>query len=298
MDNLFPIIEVPDDAVEAEEAMGSKFKFWFEHPTLGQSLFKLARPNTGEDWSEKIAAEIAKLLGLPHAHYELATWRKQPGSIGLQMLPANTSLQHGNDILSSLVSSYPLQQSYKLSEHTLDILLTAVNSPNIEIPPNWTPPLGIQTAAETFVGYLLLDAWIGNVDRHHENWGFIIADSKIHLAPTYDHAACLGRELLEEKLITKLNNKSVMAYAEKARSALYAQVESKRPMPTLEAFIAITQHYPHAGKVWLEKLSCITTDDIRGLLGRVPASRISPSAQEFAYQILEFNKTRLLSLKT
>jgi hypothetical protein len=59
MSNQFLIIEVPDDAAESEEAMGSKFKFWFEHPDLGKCLFKQVRPNTGEDWSEKVA-----LLGL------------------------------------------------------------------------------------------------------------------------------------------------------------------------------------------------------------------------------------------
>lgn len=65
MSNQFQIIEVPDDAAESEEAMGSKFKFWFKHQDLGKCLFKQVRPNTGEDWSEKVAAELAELLGLP-----------------------------------------------------------------------------------------------------------------------------------------------------------------------------------------------------------------------------------------
>lgn len=65
MSNQFPIFEVPEDAAEAEEAMGSRFKFWFHDPDLGNCLFKQVRFNTGEDWSEKIAAELAELLGLP-----------------------------------------------------------------------------------------------------------------------------------------------------------------------------------------------------------------------------------------
>jgi hypothetical protein len=46
----------------------------------------------------------------------------------------------------------------------------------------------------------MLDAWIGNGDRHHLNWGLVrnkltpnIIET-IHLAPTYDHASSLGRE--------------------------------------------------------------------------------------------------------
>ena len=30
---------------------------------------------------------------------------------------------------------------------------------------------GIESALEVFVGYVMLDAWISNQDRHHENWG-------------------------------------------------------------------------------------------------------------------------------
>ena len=73
----FPIIVVPTDAAVATEAMGTKFKFWFHHPELGYCLYKQARPNTGEDWAEKIASQLSELLGLPHARIELATTESQ-----------------------------------------------------------------------------------------------------------------------------------------------------------------------------------------------------------------------------
>ncbi|HBE34723.1 MAG TPA: HipA-like protein, partial [Cyanobacteria bacterium UBA11368] len=57
MSQPFPIIVVPKDAAVATEAMGTKFKFWFHHPELGYCLYKQARPNTGEDWAEKIASQ-------------------------------------------------------------------------------------------------------------------------------------------------------------------------------------------------------------------------------------------------
>jgi hypothetical protein len=68
--SIFPVIEVPDDAAQKDEAMGTKFKFWFHHPELCICLFKRSRSNTGEDWSEKIAAELCGALGLPHARQE------------------------------------------------------------------------------------------------------------------------------------------------------------------------------------------------------------------------------------
>ncbi|NJN31999.1 MAG: hypothetical protein HC824_17435 [Synechococcales cyanobacterium RM1_1_8] len=118
MDESFPIISVSPGAAESEEAMGTKFKFWYRDDALGDCLFKLCRENTGEDWSEKMAAELAELLGLPHARYELATWDDQRGVVSLQMLPSNTDLLHGNDILAAIASNYPRNQGYNLSQHT------------------------------------------------------------------------------------------------------------------------------------------------------------------------------------
>ncbi|MBD2530615.1 hypothetical protein H6G97_13955 [Nostoc flagelliforme FACHB-838] len=77
----FPIIEIPPDAPEDTEDLGTKEKFWFHHQDLGLCLYKKARPNTGEDWSEKIASELSDLLELPHADYELATFNSERGTL-------------------------------------------------------------------------------------------------------------------------------------------------------------------------------------------------------------------------
>jgi hypothetical protein len=63
--------------VEGDEPMGSKEKFWCtRRGTEERYLLKYARAETGEDWAEKIAAELAGDGGLrlPHARVELATF--------------------------------------------------------------------------------------------------------------------------------------------------------------------------------------------------------------------------------
>ena len=299
MSHPFRIIEVPEDAAEATEAMGTKFKFWFQHPELGSCLFKLARSNTGEDWSEKIAAELAQLLGLPHARYELATWKDKPGVVSPSFLPPETALIHGNDILAGLVSSYPKTQVYSLSQHTIAIVLEALTRPGLQPPLDWTPPVGITEAISTFVGYLLLDAWIGNGDRHHENWGFIVQlpEGIPHLAPTYDHASCLGRELLNTKRQERLKRQTVQQYAKKSRSAFYQKQGDKKPMLTFDVFIAIAQRYPKSATLWLQQLGQIPLQKVKRLLERLPSKRISPDTIEFSNQMLCFNRRRLLSLR-
>ncbi len=58
----FQIIEVPADVPREQEQMGTKPKFWFQDEDQGYCLYKEARPNTGEDWAEKVAAEVEKPL--------------------------------------------------------------------------------------------------------------------------------------------------------------------------------------------------------------------------------------------
>jgi len=155
MANEFPVIVVPesDYDLSEEEQMGTKNKFWFHHSEFCRCLYKQSRPNTGEDWAEKIAAELCKLLGLPHAQYELATWRSQRGTVSPSFLPDGGSFIPGNQVLSANAS------------HTVNIVLNAIADNSVNLPLDWGPPVGIETAVETFIGYLLLDAWIGNTDR-------------------------------------------------------------------------------------------------------------------------------------
>lgn len=58
----FKVVPVSPDSIIGEEQLGSKTKFWFARGTE-RRLFKEGRAQTGEDWAEKVAAEIARLIG-------------------------------------------------------------------------------------------------------------------------------------------------------------------------------------------------------------------------------------------
>jgi len=69
--------------LSSDEVIGTKVKFWFEHEKLGRCLYKQKKENhLGEDWAEKVASELYRLLGLPHATYHLAeTWEGKRGVV-------------------------------------------------------------------------------------------------------------------------------------------------------------------------------------------------------------------------
>jgi hypothetical protein len=301
VDNPFPIIDVPANAAEEIEAMGTKDKFWFYHSEFGKCLYKKARPNTGEDWSEKIASELCALLGLPHAHYELAIHNEAFGVVSPSLVCDGDALVHGNEILARRDRSYPIDRTFKVSQHTLDVVLDVLGGEVVQLPLNWIPSDGITTAVEVFLGYLLLDAWIGNTDRHHENWGLLAKSGKAstvyHLAPTYDHASCLGRELLDNKREIMLKANSVQNYTTKCRSALYVQDSDRKAMFTLGVFRTAARRYPDAAQIWLGRLASISTIDTMRLLRQIPSARISEIAINFAHEVLEINQHSLLDLR-
>src|ERR1700719_59946 len=75
---MFQITKVPADAPEVTETLGTKDKFWYDAET---SLFKQVRRGTGEDWAEKLCAELAGQIGIPRAEYELAEWVSPEGIV-------------------------------------------------------------------------------------------------------------------------------------------------------------------------------------------------------------------------
>ncbi|WP_180277783.1 hypothetical protein [Nostoc sp. 'Peltigera malacea cyanobiont' DB3992] len=61
MPEQFQIIDVPLDAPEADEDLGTKEKFWFRHQYLGRCLFKKARPNTGRRLGREDCSPVERI---------------------------------------------------------------------------------------------------------------------------------------------------------------------------------------------------------------------------------------------
>lgn len=66
-------------------------------------------------------------------------------------------------------------------------------------------------------GYFVLDAMICNTDRHHDSWGLLtgpraFGGNEYIVAPTFDHASSLGRELQDERREEMLNTEGFRRY--------------------------------------------------------------------------------------
>ena len=107
--------------------------------------------------------------------------------------PEVQRLDHGNELLSRADPGYadsPLRDNplYTVAavRHCLADVTASAGAP----------------AFDLWVGYLVLDAWVANTDRHHQNWG-VLVDTRTDvslLAPSFDHGSSLGFSLRPDRL--------------------------------------------------------------------------------------------------
>ncbi len=220
-------IDVSNWCVEQEETLGTNPKRWLQDPVSGfYWLMKDATSNTadgvtyrkGDDWAERIASFIADTMGLPRAKVELASGghgaETDLGIISRKVISNEGSLVHGNELLAE-IGVFGVS-THDRAEYTIEAVRAALESVS--------PPTGFEsmTAFEIFSGYLVLDALIGNTDRHQENWAVISHEGSRRLSPTLDHASSLGFQLNEaqraERLSSADGDRSPQGYADRAKS--------------------------------------------------------------------------------
>ena len=298
--SVFRVIQL-HGAGDRPETLGTKEKLWIRLPhqnerTAPQHLFKIGRPNTGENWAERVVAEIATTLDLPCAEYELASFEGRRGVLTKKFMPDSGFFLAGNTLLSRILKDYDGNKRFGQIKYTPTACLNVVRRRVVD------PPIqGDNSALQWFISYLVFDCFIGNTDRHHENWGIVALglpnfDFSLRLAPTFDHASSLGRELTDNKrkfrLAAKDDLRGVEAYCARARSAFFGDDGLKRL--TLHDLLTYLYRIDRdTVRVWTERIAQLERPYLVSVFDRVPADWISPPAAEFALAVLARNQERL-----
>lgn len=304
MHDQFPIIELLPDQVEAVEWMGTKDKFWVSLPNDDEKwLFKYARVNdgtpTGEHWAEKIGAEVADLMGLPHSLVELARFNGRPGSLSRRFaelsLPG-TALAHGNVLLAAWVWNYDPRKRFGQKDHTLTNILRVVDKMFID-------PDDRDLALQHLMGYLVLDGLILNTDRHHENWALIRYTSSTgteqghRMAPTFDHASSLGRNVTPKQLQAwGTRHADVARYARNAPGAIYATNTDTHGLNPIELVRLALRVKSEAMRPWLHRLHNLDPEALAAIVHKVPPGSMGPAQQAFTSALLKHTLSTLQQL--
>lgn len=207
------------------------------------------------------------------------------------MLSDDESLIHGNELLAEIgISGSDSRDRTGYTVAAVKDSLSGIEPPSEQ---------SILTAWECWTGFLVLDALIGNTDRHQENWAVISTDVNREtgrptrrLAPSFDHASSLGFLLSDEERTLRLHsgdrNRTAAAFATRARSRF-----DGRPHPCPVALAALEMCSQRVTDHFTERVTAL--ESIEPILERIPEHRASAVAREFAEALFTVNRGRLLS---
>ena len=290
----FDDIDVSAWQVEHVEALGRKRKMWLRDSDGDEWLYKQTTENRdsdgtrywkGDDWAEVVVSAVAGEMGIPAATYRLAhiaeSGSSSPGVISRKMVNDEESLIEGNILLEEVgvrAASVRDRTGYTLQnvQRSLEEVAPPVEDSGM-------------TSWDWFVGFVVLDALVGNTDRHQQNWA-VIQDSTRRLAPTFDHASSLGFLLDDQTRLDRLRTEdagfSVGTYAAKASSKFEGS-----PSTLAIAKSALEMVHPTVHDHWIGQVEAVPS--LEPILAEVPAYRISTAAASFASAVFRANRTQL-----
>ena len=297
IDSYYPVFQVTDSGIDPEdepERLGSKRKFWFRREDGVRCLFKFPRRDFGEQWAEKVAAEVGGLIGVRRAEVRLARFGDVLGTQSTAFAEPEWLRVHGNEVMAEGIPGYDGSRDTGRGDHSIRNIALAVN--------RWAERHGLDPPAilGELASYAILDGLLGNTDRHHENWMFFYHPDlrSYELTPSYDHGSSLGRKLQDvSRRITRsrsdiLASDRVLNYLLSGGSprGVYIKPSSRQAPPPLVTAKLICRWQPEVVRPWLERLEAATGRAFRDVIDRVPDELMSPVARDFTHQRLTISR--------
>jgi len=277
----YQVVDISDWPADSDEELGARDKLWVSSAAseeVPDALWKEGRPGDkvaearADLWAEKIAAEIAALMGVSAAKVDLA---ERSGVCGVLSWRIEGTLTHGNQLLSVVYPDYQAQSKGRVPGYDLPSIQRALERYH-----GWSDSHG---AFDSFAGLLVLDALIANTDRHHENWG-IIEETRC-LAPSYDHGASLGFN------VPPSMRERPHEYAARGRSRHFP---SRLTLVEL-ADQALVMVGDTVASHWREAVAGVDTGGLEQILADVPGDWMSEVMRTFVLELVMENRRRLLT---
>lgn len=269
-------------------APGRNEKYWFVNHLDEEWLFKVPKEGTTEHVSEKLADEIAKLVGIEASETEFATYNGRLGTVSKNFIEVDKgeNLIEMLDLIQKIEPEYDpeLMKDVRTGKtYSLELIIDVLRVVEEEL------------TTEVLL-YLVFDALIGNSDRHHGNWGIIYgAQGETRMAPSYDHSASLGSKTREEDVDNILSDKRrFMANVDtKAKSLLV--FSGKRKVTHSELMAHIRDNFASSDliRTILGMTSQMSRANLNAIINRVPDEILSKRKKDYLLELI-ISKRRLL----
>ena len=294
---------------------GTRPRLTLVHKDTNQKFFfKTYTHNAREVWAECLASHIAKLVGIPA---QLVTIKTAPSVL------ANFMTRHYGEVLGK--SWKPIGTlARNIFTKNIDITYGSAIVGNLNTPLTLTDIeerikkryYGAEDLLQSFTDMVVFDVLIGNMDRHHENWGVcedkkyrqqLLFDKKQlislrNFTPLFDHGSSLMFELSDEDVEKLHNNEErLMHYVEGAKFGFILDPEGNEanPFKLLEEYVSVNKDWTRRIKLSLEKIKKLDLLALAELIIQMPIIddlEYSLERRKLLYKSLLLRYTKLISL--
>lgn len=257
---------------EDRQAPGTRPKHWVVNPDDGtQALFKLPRENTGEAWAEQIASKIGQIIGFRTPETCLATSGDSVGSLSLNFIKTGDEFFEGGDLISRIYTAF---DRYSLVDYNIDVIVEVLQEYGLE---------------KDFLGIPVFDAFIGNQDRHCDNWGIIRSRETFELAPLYDNGCSLGHLVRDEDIPDILRDEEqFLGFIRRGKSMI--GLPGRKKPKYLDLLTHIQMKYPNEVLKNLARLESLTDSAMIAFLNEVPDAYMSAIKKDFVHILINKRK--------
>lgn len=221
----------------ASEGSGRSEKIWLINPDNGQTgLFKLKKDTeTTDHVSECIAYNLASILDIPCARFDLGTYQGKVGSMSYNIVKEGMLFQEGINFINHIYPYYDPDQLLDIitgNRYSIEMINKALKK--------------YQGVFKQFIGMLVFDYLIGNTDRHQSNWALICENNEWKLSHLYDNSSSLCAYLLGSRVETYLGKDIILwsSLVDTKSKSLIRIKEKDIKMPThLDVIKYIAEEY-------------------------------------------------------
>lgn len=143
--------------------------------------------------SEYLGSSVFNLLGLPAQETFLGTYQDEEVVACKNFIEQGEQFVPFNDVGESTLDQDKDRYQY---EYTFVMQMLRDNQKLTRV----------QATISAFWEIFIIDALLGNFDRHGSNWGFIKKENKYSLAPVFDNGSCLFPQLTQEHDMLRIMN--------------------------------------------------------------------------------------------
>lgn len=261
---------------------GTRRKMLAVDKNLKMAMFKYENDdyNCSEACSEKLAYEIAKVLGYDCAKIELAVDHENKIGVLNYYFSDRFDAPH-TDIVAYLNKDAKERKNF----YTISNIKSVLDDINTDL-------------FKDFIKIMVFDALIGEQDRHEENWGITEKNGKSFISPLYDNGDSLLREFKNPQNAQKYYDglKDFNAYINRSRTIIYKD-NNKTKFKHFELIEYLYKNYSQYVIPEINNLNKLTNEIIKDLVNRIPDELLTTEHKKYIIMYLIKRRDILLNIE-